>query len=40
MYTARYFHEDEKRACEWITECRRKSDKLSEGVMRWQKEAV
>ena len=37
MLTARYFEEDRKCVCKWIAEYRRKSDKLSEGVMRrWQ----
>ena len=37
MLTARYFEEDGKRVCEWIAECRRKSNKMSERVTRrWQ----
>ena len=39
VLTARYLQEDEdgKCVCECIAECRRKSDKLGEGVMRWQR---
>ena len=38
VLTARYFEEDGKRVCKWIAECRRKSNKMSEGVTRrWQK---
>ena len=36
MVTARYFQEDMKSVCEWITECRTKAYKSSEAVTRRQ----
>ena len=33
MFTARYFQEDGKSVCKWITECRTKAYEFSGGIM-------